>query len=259
MMGEGADMNGLDGKVALITGSGRGMGRAHAELMAERGADIMVHDVRREDADETAALVRAKGRRAIVSYADIADIAAMREYVKQGERDLGRIDILVNNAGIGAERSGIEGVTPEWFRRMLDIHVKGSFFTTQAVVPGMKARKFGKILNVSSMWSMTGNPYGATYIAAKSALLGLTRAWALELAPWNICVNAVAPGSVYSQMVIERDGLEAAQKRWDLIPLKRPAQPEEISYAVSFLCSPEADFITGQVLSQNGGFAIVGI
>jgi 3-oxoacyl-[acyl-carrier protein] reductase len=252
-------MRALDGKVALITGSGRGMGRAHAVLLAERGADIMVHDLRKEEADETADLVRQKGRRALVSNADVADVAAMRDYARRGEKELGRIDILVNNAGIGAERTGIEGVTLEWWQRMLDIHVKGSFFTTQAVVPGMKARKFGKILNVSSMWSMTGNPYGASYIAAKSALLGLTRAWALELAAWNICVNAVAPGSIYSQMVIERDGLEAAQKRWDLIPLKRPAQPEEIAYSVAFLCSGESDFITGQVLSQNGGFAIVGI
>ena len=252
-------MRALDGKVALITGSGRGMGRAHAVLLAERGADIMVHDLRKEEADETADLVRQKGRRVLVSNADVADTAAMRDYVRRGEKELGRIDILVNNAGIGAERRGIEGVTLEWWQRMLDIHVKGSFFTTQAVVPGMKARKSGKILNVSSMWSMTGNPYGASYIAAKSALLGLTRAWALELAPWNICVNAVAPGSIYSQMVIERDGLEAAQKRWDLIPLKRPAQPEEIAYSVAFLCSGESDFITGQVLSQNGGFAIVGI
>ncbi len=252
-------MHRLDGKVALITGSGRGMGREHALLMAERGADVMVHDVRKEDADKTAADVRAKGRKALVSHADVADIGAMRAYVAEGEKALGRIDILVNNAGIGAERTGIEGVDLAWFQRMMDIHVKGAFFTTQAVVPGMKARKSGKILNVSSMWSMTGNPYGATYIAAKSALLGLTKAWALELAPWNICVNAVAPGSVHSQMVIERDGLEACQKRWDLIPLKRPAQPEEVSLAVAFLCSPEADFITGQVLSQNGGAAIVGI
>lgn len=252
-------MGQLDGKVALITGSGRGMGRAHALEMAGRGADIMVHDLKKAEADETVELVRAKGQRAIVSYADVADADAMAAFAAEGEKAFGHIDILVNNAGIGAERTGIEEVTPEWFQRMFDIHVKGTFFTTKAVVPGMKKRKQGKILNVSSMWAMTGYHYGATYTAAKAAILGLTKAWAKELAPWNICVNAVAPGSVYSQMVIERDGLEAAQKRWDLIPLKRPAQPEEIAYSVAFLCSPESDFITGQVLSQNGGAAIVGI
>ena len=254
-----ADSGALDGKVAFITGSGRGMGRAHALELAGRGADIMVHDLRIAEVDETAEMVRAKGRRAIVSHADVGDVRAMSDFAARGERELGRIDILVNNAGIGAERTGIEEVTPEWFQTMLDIHVKGTFFTTQAVVPGMKKRKAGKILNVSSMWAMTGNPYGATYIAAKAAVLGLTKAWAKEFAPYNICVNAIAPGSIYSQMVIERDGLEAAKKRWELIPLKRPAQPEEISYSVAFLCSAESDFITGQVLSQNGGFAIVGI
>lgn len=249
----------LDGKVAFVTGSGRGMGRAHALEMAARGADIMIHDVKKAEADEAADAVRKLGRKVLVSYADVTDIDAMAKYAAEGEKKLGRIDILVNNAGIGAERTGIAEVTPEWFQNMFDIHVKGTFFTTKAVVPGMKSRKQGKILLVSSMWAMTGNAYGATYSAAKGAILALTKSWAKEFAPWNICVNAVAPGSVYSQMVIERDGLEAAQKRWDLIPLKRPAQVEEIAYSVAFLCSPESDFITGQVLSQNGGMAIVGI
>ena len=252
-------MHRLDGKVALITGSGRGMGREHALLMAERGADIMVHDVRKEDADKTAADVRAKGRKALVSHADVADIAAMRAYVAEGEKAFGRIDILVNNAGIGAERTGIEGVDLAWFQRMMDIHVKGTFFTTQAVVPGMKARKSGKIINISSAWGMVGNPTDSHYCGAKAALLGVTKAWAKEFAPWNINVNAIAPGMVMTEMTRQnRSAAELKAFTDKLIPLGRLGEPVEFSYAVAFLASKESDFITGQVLSPNGGEFIVG-
>jgi 3-oxoacyl-[acyl-carrier protein] reductase len=247
------------GKVALITGSGRGMGRSHAELLAERGADVIVHDINEEWAEETGRLVRAKGRRALVACADIAKPAAMAEVVRRGEAEFGQIDILINNAGVAAERFGIEEITEEWYERMFGVHVKGTLFTTQAVVPGMKKRRAGKIVNISSIWGMTGYRFGSTYCAAKAALLGFTKSWAKELAPWNICVNSVAPGAVKTKMQAEVDSSEDMKRYLAQIPLGRYAEPEEMSYAVLFLASDESNFITGQVLSPNGGDTIVGI
>jgi 3-oxoacyl-[acyl-carrier protein] reductase len=169
---------------------------------------------------------------------------------------MGRIDILVNNAGHG-QRSKFEEVSEADFDRMFAVHVKGSFFAAQAVVPGMKERRYGKIINISSIWGMTGAEIASHYCAAKAALLGLTKAWAKELAPWNIHVNAVAPGAVLSGGPLKFDSPERLREKTELVPLKRYAAPIELSYAVAFLASPEADFITGQVLSANGGQTIV--
>jgi 3-oxoacyl-[acyl-carrier protein] reductase len=251
----------LEGKVAFITGSGRGMGRANAILMANRGADIAVHDVNKDWAEETGELVRATGRRALVFVEDVADISAMAGHAKAAEAELGRIDILVNNAGVGAERAGIETIEPDFFDRMFNVHVRGHFFLSKAVVPGMKERNYGRILNVSSMWAMTGSHphYGSTYTAAKSALLGLTKSWAKEFAPHHITVNAIAPGGVMSQMAVEKDGLEAVQTRAKTVPLGRFGELHEYAAVVAFLCSDEAAFITGQCIAPNGGQGIVGI
>jgi 3-oxoacyl-[acyl-carrier protein] reductase len=252
-------MGQFTGKVALITGSGRGMGRSHAELLAERGADVVVHDINEEWAEETARLVREKGGRVLVACADIAKPDAMREVVRGAEAEFGAIDILINNAGIAAERLGIEEITEAWYERMFAIHVKGTLFTTQAVVPGMKKRRAGKIVNISSIWGMTGHQFGATYCGAKAAIMGFTKSWAKELAPWNICVNSVAPGAVKTKMQAEVDSGEEMQRYLEKIPLRRFAEPEEMSYAVLFLASGESNFITGQILSPNGGDTIVGI
>lgn len=247
------------GKVALITGSGRGMGQSHAVLLAERGADIIVHDINEEWAEETGRLVRAKGRRALVACADITKPAAMAEVVRRGEAEFGKIDILINNAGVAAERFGIEEISEDWYERMFGVHVKGTLFTTQAVVPGMKQRRSGKIVNISSIWGMTGYRFGSTYCGAKAAILGFTKSWAKELAPWNICVNSVAPGAVKSKMQVEVDSSADMERYRAQIPLGRYAELEEMSYAVLFLASGESNFITGQVLSPNGGDTIVGI
>jgi len=247
----------FDGQVAWITGSGRGMGRAHAELMAARGADIVIHDVLADEAAAAAAAVRALGRRVMVSNADVTDVAAMRALVAQAERELGPVDILVNNAGIGQHLS-IEEITPEHFQRMFDVHVKGSFFCGKAVIPGMKARRRGRIINISSIWGMVGANTASHYCAAKAAVLGLTKAWAKELAPWNILVNAVNPGGVMTEMPIRVQGMEKIREKEKKVPLGRWAQPAEIAAAVAFLASDEAAFITGQAISPNGGETIVG-
>jgi len=255
-------MNGdgvLQGKVALITGSGRGMGRAHATLLAQHGADVVVHDVVAERVAESAAIVRQHGRRVMEAVEDVADPQAMAALVARVEAELGPISILVNNAGIGADRAVTEQIDEAMFDRMFDVHVKGTFFTTRAVLPGMKSLGSGSIVNISSIWGMVGHHFGSTYCAAKAAILGFTKSWAKELAPNRITVNAIAPGGVTSPMAIEKDGIDAVRERMKLIPLGRWAEPEEIAHAVLYLVSPQGSFITGQTLSLNGGDTIVGI
>lgn len=247
----------LEGRIALITGSGDGMGRAHAILMAERGADIVVSDIRAEPAQATAEEVRKRGRKAHVVVADMADVAQVKNMAEEGAAKLGPIDILVNNAGYG-QRLETMDITEEDFDRMFAVHVRGSFFAAQAVIPAMKERRRGKIINISSMWGMTGAPVASHYCAAKAALLGFTKAWAKELAPWNIHVNAVAPGGVRSGGPMKLDNSEILKAKEAKVPLKRYCEPVEIAYAVAYLASPESDFVTGQVISPNGGEVIVG-
>ena len=247
----------LRGKVALVTGSGRGMGRGHAAILAQHGADVVVHDIVPERVAESAGIVRQHGRRVIEAVADVADPSAMARLVKQVEAELGPISILVNNAGIGADRAVTEAIDEAMFDRMFDIHVKGTFFTTRAVLPGMKSLGSGAIVNISSIWGMVGHHFGSTYCAAKAAILGFTKSWAKELAPHRITVNAIAPGGVTSPMAIEKDGIDAVRERMAKVPLGRWAEPEEIAQGMLYLVT--AGFVTGQVLSLNGGDTIVGI
>lgn len=256
-MTSGHDHARFEGKIAWITGSGRGMGKAHALLMAERGADIVVHDVLEAEAAEVAAEIRKLGRRVLVANDDIVSPAAMKALAARIEKELGPVDILVNNAGIG-DHKAIEEITPEAYQRMFDIHVKGTFFCTQSVVPSMKQRGYGRIVNISSIWGMTGTNTASHYCAAKAAVLGLTKAWAKELAPWQIMVNAVCPGGVITEMPIRVQGWDKIREKEKKVPIGRWAQPEEISYSVAFLASDEAAFITGQAISPNGGETIVG-
>jgi len=248
----------LSGKVAMITGSGRGIGRAQALLMAESGADIVVQDIDGNTARAVAAEIEQLGRSVYVAVADVADLSAIKECVLRAQDKLGRIDILVNNAGISGYDAAFADIDEASFDRMFDIHVKGSFFVTQQVVVGMISRRYGKIINMSSNRGMVGHTASSHYCAAKAALLGLTKAWAREFAPHNICVNAVAPGVVRTDMTAW-NGLEPVREEANQNLLKRWAEPIEIAHAVSYLASAEADFVTGQVLSPNGGYPIVGV
>ncbi|MDR5758951.1 3-oxoacyl-ACP reductase FabG [Caballeronia sp. LZ035] len=249
----------LKDQVALITGAGRGMGRAHAQLLAAQGAQVIVHDVFEERVQETVALLEPLGVSTMAAVVDIADITAMTAMVKDAEARFGKIDILVNNAGISADRAGIAEIDESMYDRMFDIHVKGAFFVTRAVAPGMVARKHGSIINISSIWGQVGHHFGSTYCAAKAAMLGFTKAWAKEFAPHGVTVNAIAPGGVTSPMAIEKDGLAAVQERMKAVPMGRWAEPEEIAHAVLYFASPHSRFVTGQVINLSGGQTIVGI
>ena len=244
----------LDGKRALITGSGGGMGRSHAVLMAERGADVVVHDIESEGAEETAAMVRALGREALAVVADIRDVPTFVRAIA----DAGPVDILVNNAGVGGARLTIEDVDVEAFDRMFEVHVRGTFFATQTVLPAMKERRSGKIVNISSIYAMGGSQLASHYAAAKSAISGFTKSWARELAPWRVTVNAVAPGFVVTGMTQASNTPEKIAEREKLMPLGEFCKPLDISYAVAWLAGPETDLISGQVVSPNSGEVIVG-
>ena len=244
----------LDGKIALVTGSARGLGRSHALVLAERGADVIVHDIRVEQAEETAEEISAMGREARVLSVDIRDVAGFQAAI----RELGRIDILVNNAGIGGRRKPIEDVSEADFDDMFAIHVRGTFFATQAVLPQMKDLRAGRIDNISSIYAMGGSYYASHYSAAKSAISGLTKCWARELAPWRINVNAVAPGFVITDSTSTSNNPEQIRQRGEKMPLGRLCEPLDISYAVAWLASSETDMMTGQVVSPNSGEYIVG-
>ena len=249
----------LDGRVAMITGAARGMGREHALLMAERGADIIVNDLNADTVDETAEECRALGCKATAMACDNTDIERFVALIGEHEVEHGRVDILVNNAGIQGNKLSIEEVDEKIWHAMTDIKMKASFFAVRALVPGMKARKYGKIINTSSIFAMEGSFSMSHYTGAASGVLGYVKGWARELAPWNICVNAVAPGTVATELTINSMGWDVIKDFEKAVPMGRLADKKEIAYAVAWLASPETDFLTGQLISPNGGQTIVGI
>ena len=243
----------------MITGAASGIGRAHAILMAERGADVIINDVTAEGLEETASLAEPSGGQIELVLYDVSEVSGMTRRIEAAEQKFGKIDILVNNAGVSGQRLDFGDIDEATYDRMVDINLKGSFFAAQAVVPGMKDRRYGKIINTSSMYALGGNTVAAHYSAAKSAISGLTHSLARELAEWNIMVNAVAPGFVLTGMTSAGRDEAAIVARTERIPLGRMADPMDIAQTVAFLASDEADFITGQVISPNGGERIVGI
>lgn len=248
----------LDGRVALVTGAAGGMGRGHAVLLAERGADVVVHDIDAEGAAATVEMVRAAGRRAREVVADIRDVPAFTAALAEAAAAFGAPDVLVNNAGVGGRRRRIDEIDVEAFDRMFEVHVRGSFFAAQTVLPAMIARRYGRIVNISSIYAMGGSPLASHYAAAKSAISGFTKSWARELAPHRITVNAVAPGFVVTGMTMGSNTEAQIREREAQVPLGRFTAPDDISRAVAWLASDEAEIVTGQVLSPNGGEVIVG-
>ncbi len=241
--------------VALITGASRGIGRAIAMRLARDGYTVALnYRADEKAAEDTARILQALGADGMLCQADVADEHAVRAMVKAVEDRFGKIDLLVNNAG-HAEQALFTDLSGAQWQRMMDVHVNGAFYTCSAVLPDMIRRKAGCIVNVASMWGQTGASCEVHYSTAKAALIGMTKALAKEVGPSGIRVNAVAPGAVETDMMA---GFSAEDKKAlaDETPLCRLGKPEEIAAAVSFLASTDAAFITGQVLSPNGGLVI---
>ena len=245
-------------QVAVITGGARGLGRASAYALAARGAAICVNDTARQDAaDAVVGAIRAQGGRAIAVQADVADAAAVNAMVARAEAELGPVTILVNSAGIGWRRM-LDQWEPEGFARLRAVNVDGVIHAVRAVMTGMRARNYGRIINISSIASYgTRMPGNAWYAASKAEVNILTKRFALELGPHGITCNAVAPGFVRTDMT--QGGKTAAE--WAAIEATFNAltmtgtmgEAEDIASAVAFLAAPEQRWLTAQVLTVDGG------
>jgi 3-oxoacyl-[acyl-carrier protein] reductase len=247
-------MSDYDGSVVLVTGAGRGIGRAIALAFAEEGARVAANDLTPVNLDETIHLIENAGGQALPFYADVSrkmDVATMIEAVRGQFK---RIDILVNNAGVEPHASLLE--LDEWdWDRTLAVNLKGPFLTMQAVGRSMAEQGGGVIVNVASI---AGRAYGlkdrSAYVASKSGLIGLTREAARELAAYGIRVNAVCPGVIETEMTAALRRNEAMMARWLAeIPQGRLGRPEDVAKLVLYLCSPQAAYITGQAINVDGG------
>ena len=239
----------LSGRIALVTGASRGIGAAIAIALAEAGAAVAVNYRKRAgDADAVVAKIRDMGGRAIAIAADVSLSAGVASMVAQATSELGPIDILVNNAGIAIVR-GIDDLTESDFDRVMTVNLKSAFLCTQAVLPAMRARKWGRIVNISSGAARGGGTIGVHYNASKAGMEGLTRGYAARLVKEGITVNAVAPSLIETDMMRGRPELASR------IPLGRFGSPEEVAQGVLMVLGNE--YMTGQTIMLNGGMAFI--
>jgi 3-oxoacyl-[acyl-carrier protein] reductase len=242
----------LEGRKAVITGASRGIGAAIARAFAAEGADVAFCHVDDEaGAEAVIADIHRLGRRGFAWRCDIGDMQAAADFYARAEAALGQTDILVNNAGV-SEEALVEAITMQSFDWMLNVHLKATFLLSQLAYLGMKARGFGRIINISSNLAYKGAPGLAHYSAAKAGVIGFTRAFAQEAAPHGVLVNAIAPGPVDTRL---NDTLSAEWKAWKVgsLPVKRFGRPEEIAPSAVLLASSDGDFYVGQTLHPNGG------
>jgi 3-oxoacyl-[acyl-carrier protein] reductase len=247
-------MGDLAGKVALITGAGRGFGLAIAERFAEAGADLALnYRASRDACDALAGRTRAMGQRAVALRADLADGAAVEAMVAHAIDALGRIDILVNNAGVMQVAPFVASSEASW-RAELDVNVFGTLRVTHAVLPGMIARRYGKIINLSSQLALIGWDRAAVYAGSKGFILTWSKSLAREVGQHNINVNVIGPGSIITDMnAAIYPTPEAAAKRAAELPLRRLGTPRDVAESALFLASDASAFLTGQMLGPNGG------
>jgi 3-oxoacyl-[acyl-carrier protein] reductase len=239
----------LNGHVALVTGASRGIGAAIAMALAEAGAAVAVNYLERAaKADAVVAGIKSKGGRAIAVAADVSQAAAVAKMVEQVNAALGPIDILVNNAGIAIVR-GIDDLTEDDFDRTISVNLKSAFLCTQAVLPSMRARRWGRIVNITSGAARGAGAIGPHYNASKAAMEGLTRGYAARLVKEGITVNNVAPSLIETDMMAGRTDLARN------IPLGRLGRPEEVAQAVAMVIGNE--YMTGQTIVLNGGMAFI--
>lgn len=253
-----SDQKRFFGQVAFITGASRGIGKAIALDMARQGAAVALFDVSPAVA-EVADALSGQGLSAIALTGDVAAEKNVRDAVGEVEKKLGSVSILTNNAGI-IHPAPLEDVTENDWDQVVSVNLKGAFFCMKHVVKQMKKKRYGKIVNIGSRAGL-GKQDRTVYSATKAGIVGLTRTWALELAPFNINVNNVAPGPIATELFAASNpaGSPKTEAIIKGVPLKRMGQPEDVAKAVSFLASSDADFITGQTLFVCGGLTVGGV
>ena len=243
----------LKGKAAVVTGGGRGIGRAIATRLAVAGADTMVADIDGKRAEKTADELSAKYRKSISMQLDVTQERSADALVRMALEEFGKVDILVNNAGIMFRTRILDISLDEW-NSTLSVNLTGPFLLTKAVLPVMKKNSYGRIVNISSSAGRSVSTLGgAHYTASKAALLGFTRAAAKEVASFGITVNAVCPGLIDTQMVRDTTTEEELESFLNSFPVQRIGLPEEVGDLVVFLCSERASYITGASIDINGG------
>lgn len=255
----------LKGQIAIVTGGGRGIGRAVALALAREGADIVIAELDQAGAKRTAEEVGALGRRSLATTTDVTSGADLRAMVDRAKAEFGRIDILINNAGIYRAAATLD-VTEDHWDAIMNINAKAVFFATQAVLPTMMAQKSGAIVNLASMAGKIGSTTNLPYNASKAAVVSMTKSLALAHAGDGIRVNCVCPGFVETDMwtVVSRDqgkllGMtpeEFTRRRVASVPLGRMEKPEDVAHVVAFLAGPRSGYMTGQALSVDGGLVM---
>jgi len=241
----------LEGKVALVTGSAQGIGRAIALNLAQGGARLVLTDMRESKLDEVVKEIEAQGGKAIRFVVDVTDREAVKKVVDQVLETWEKVDILVNNAGITRDSLVMRMKVEDW-QAVLKTNLDGTFYCIQAVLPGMVRQRYGRIVSIASVVAQAGNVGQANYISSKAGIIGSTKGVAAEVARRNITVNAVAPGFIATPMT-ENLPPEIKEKMLSIIPIGRMGTDAEIATGVRFLVSEEARYITGHVLNINGG------
>ena len=245
----------LSNRVAIVTGSGQGIGREIALMLAELGASVVISDVNAATAKEVAAEIEAKNGKSLAIPVNVTIIAEVNKLVEQTLSSFGHIDILVNNAGITRDGLLMRMSEADW-DLVLNINLKGAFICTQAVLRHMIRQRWGRIVNIASVVGLTGNAGQANYAASKAGLIGLAKTTAREVASRGITVNAVAPGFIDTGMT-QKLSENVKQEFLKQIPVGFIGSPKDVAYAVAFLVSEEAHYITGQVINVNGGMAMI--
>lgn len=244
----------LASRVALVTGSGRGIGREIALCLAAEGADIVIWDVNPQDAENASQTVQSLGRKAMWDQVDVTDYPGVEEAVNKILDKMGKIDILVNNAGITKDNLLLRMSPQEW-DAVINVNLKGTFHCTKAVFRPMSKQRSGKIINIASIIGIIGNYGQANYAASKAGIIALTKTSAKELASRNVCVNAIAPGFIQTEMTAKLPE-DIKAKMLQAIPLARLGSPKDVANACLFLASSDADYITGQTIVIDGGMVM---